>query len=128
MAEKKITKQKTKIPPKQVPGNKKETAPLMKHKEVILLALVVIIAAMIYLPALHHKFTNWDDNDYIMSNLHIKALNAANISYIFTRPVASNYHPITMFSLALNYRVSGIWIACATFFHERLNLLRRWQG
>ncbi len=85
----------------------KQQSFLMKNKEFILLALVILTTFMIYFPALHHQFTNWDDLDYITENQYIKALTPANLEYIFTQPIALNYHPLTMLSLAMNYRVSG---------------------
>jgi tetratricopeptide (TPR) repeat protein len=93
-----------------IPVQKKirEQGFLMKNKELLLLAVVIIITMVIYFPTLHHKFTNWDDNEYIMGNVYIKALTSANLAHIFTKPVAANYHPLTMLSLALNYRFAGI--------------------
>ncbi|HOY32034.1 MAG TPA: glycosyltransferase family 39 protein [Bacteroidales bacterium] len=79
-----------------------------KNMVFLLLAIVVIITIIIYYPALHHKFTNWDDNDYITDNPYIKSLTPENIRFIFTEPMALNYHPLTMLSLALNYRLSGL--------------------
>ena len=86
----------------------KEQSFLMKNKELLLLALVLIITIFIYYPALRNNFTNWDDNDYITDNQYIKAISPANLEHIFTKPVALNYHPLTMLSLALNYRFSGM--------------------
>jgi len=79
----------------------------IKKKEVILLACIIVITVIIYFPALHHKFTNWDDDIYITNNKYIKALTPANIEHLFTKPVALNYHPLTMLSFALNYKISG---------------------
>ncbi|MDP1623660.1 MAG: tetratricopeptide repeat protein [Bacteroidales bacterium] len=73
----------------------------------ILLAIVVLVTFAIYTPVLHHQFTNWDDNDYVTENPYIRSLSPANLEYIFTKPIALNYHPLTILSLALNYRVSG---------------------
>jgi len=80
----------------------------MKNKELILLAVVLVVTLVICFPALHNKFTNWDDQDYITENIYIKSLTHANIGHIFTKSMATNYHPLTMLSLALNYSVSGM--------------------
>ncbi len=79
----------------------------LKNKELFLLTLVLIITFFIYFPARHHQFTNWDDSGYVADNPYIKALTPANIGHIFTKPIASNYHPLTILSLALNYQVAG---------------------
>lgn len=81
---------------------------VLKNKELILLFLVVLVTFLIYFPSVHHSFTNWDDNDYVTENQYIKTLSSANLTYIFTKPIALNYHPLTMLSLALNYQVSGV--------------------
>ena len=65
----------------------KEQSFLMKNKELLLLALVLIITIFIYYPALRNNFTNWDDNDYITDNQYIKAISPANLEHIFTKPV-----------------------------------------
>ncbi|MEI6681693.1 MAG: tetratricopeptide repeat protein [Bacteroidota bacterium] len=78
-----------------------------KNREVILLAVVVLVTLFTYLPILHHRFTNWDDNDYVTENSFIRTLSAANLEHVFTKPVALNYHPLTIISLAVNYRLSG---------------------
>ncbi len=100
--------QKKKIVTKPVPQNLKEQGFFMKYKELLLLGLLLVITMAIYTPALFHKLTNWDDQYYVTENLYIKALTASNLEYIFTKPIAVNYHPLTMLSLALNYRFSGL--------------------
>ncbi|MEI6681692.1 MAG: tetratricopeptide repeat protein [Bacteroidota bacterium] len=100
--------QKKKVVAKPVPQKAVEQGFFMKYKEILLLGLVLVITTAIYAPALFHKLTNWDDQYYVTDNLYIKALTAANLEHIFTKPIAVNYHPLTMLSLALNYRVSGL--------------------
>jgi len=100
--------QKTKQASKPVPATMKKQGFLMRNKELLLLVLVIIVTIAIYYPAVHHQFTNWDDLDYITENPYIKALTPANIHHIFTSPIALNYHPLTMLSLAFNYAISGM--------------------
>jgi tetratricopeptide (TPR) repeat protein len=57
---------------------------------------------------LQNHFTSWDDPAYITKNAFICKLNAENVKYIFTKPIAINYHPLTLLSLALNYACSGL--------------------
>ncbi len=94
--------------PQRVAAKGKTPGFLGKYREMILLAVVIVVTVIIYFPALQHKFTNWDDIDYVTDNLVIKALTPANLNYMFTKPLATNYHPLTMLSLALNYRFSGL--------------------
>lgn len=67
------------------------------------LALLVVITWMLYKPAINHEFTNWDDPAYVLENQHVKHLSTENAVYIFSNPSASNYHPLTMLSLAIDY-------------------------
>jgi tetratricopeptide (TPR) repeat protein len=107
-AQKHNNNQKKSIPSKPLSTSKEELGFMAKNKEILLLAMVVIITFIVYSPALHNSFNNWDDNDYITDNPYIKALTSANIEHIFTKPIALNYHPLTMLSLALNFKLSGL--------------------
>ncbi|MEI6681670.1 MAG: tetratricopeptide repeat protein [Bacteroidota bacterium] len=100
-------------------GKPEEDIFFRKHLHLILLACVVIITFIIYTPALHNQFTNWDDGVYITTNPYITSLSASNLAYIFSHPVANNYHPLTILSLALNYKISGL----SPFSYYLVNLL-----
>ena len=52
---------------------------LQRNRELFLLGVVIVVTLFIYLPALNHRFTNWDDNDYITDNPYIKTLSPANL-------------------------------------------------
>ncbi len=53
-------------------------------------------------------FTNWDDILYVTSNKLLHSLSPEGLKAIFTTPVVSNYHPVTILSLALNYQLFGL--------------------
>lgn len=65
------------------------------------------ITLLLYLPAISNGFVNWDDGDYSYNQPLIKHLDAQNLRRIWTEPIAANYHPLTMMSLAFNYALSG---------------------
>ena len=48
---------------------------------------------------------NWDDEYYVVKNA---LLRGPDWSGIFSKPVVSNYHPITVATLAFNYSISGL--------------------
>ncbi|PLX13523.1 MAG: hypothetical protein C0594_01125, partial [Marinilabiliales bacterium] len=77
----------------------------------ILLSVVVIfITYYCYKDVSKLKFTNWDDPAYVTeSEIIDNGLTAENIKYIFTNPIVSNYHPLTIISLIFDYNrsVSG---------------------
>ncbi|HET9432247.1 MAG TPA: hypothetical protein VFO37_00760, partial [Chitinophagaceae bacterium] len=65
---------------------------------------VLILTGVSFLPMLANGFTNWDDDIYITSN---RLLRDPDWNAIFTGPSASNYHPLTIITLAFNYAISG---------------------
>src|SRR5688572_16593244 len=68
--------------------------------------LILIITFIIYIPALSAGFVNWDDPDYVGGNSYL-IRDLSRLSELLTTPVQGNYHPLTMFSLALNFAISG---------------------
>lgn len=68
------------------------------------LAAILALTFAVYWPSLDNGFTNWDDNYYVTEN---RLLPHPNFHDIVTTPLAGNYHPLTIASLALNYRLSG---------------------
>ena len=70
-------------------------------------ALAAAFTLLLYLPALSNGFVNWDDGDYSYNQPLIRHLDAENLRRIWTEPIAANYHPLTMMSLAINYAVAG---------------------
>lgn len=71
---------------------------------------IVLISFFCYAPALKNKFTNWDDPIYVTENNLIKNLSIDSIKKIFhpQTHVVSNYHPLTILSLAVNYHFSKL--------------------
>jgi hypothetical protein len=65
---------------------------------------VAVITALCLFPLLGNGFTNWDDHYYVVNN---SLLRGPDWIGILTRPVVSNYHPLTVLSLAANYAISG---------------------
>ena len=73
-----------------------------------LLALVFAILAItfvVYLPCLDNDFADWDDNFYVTENPNLAA---PDFLSDLTTPAVGNWHPLTMWSLALNYRFGGL--------------------
>src|ERR1051326_4452214 len=83
--------------------SEKNIAPAKKINFAFLL-LAVIATLIIYYPSLQNGLTNWDDQEYITGNPHIKGPVGENLSYHFKNFHMGNYHPLTMISLNMNYR------------------------
>ena len=104
------------VPPKT--SKKKATGAKAKSKEVphtglvatilanpkLTIGVIVGVTLLAFLPVLGADFVNWDDGDYSYENKFITNLFNPEI---FTRTVQGNYHPLTMFSMAINYAISG---------------------
>lgn len=68
---------------------------------------ILILTTLLFVPSLHNGFVNWDDQLYVNKNFLISDL-FGNFYSILTEPVAANYHPLTVFSLALDYSIAGL--------------------
>jgi protein O-mannosyl-transferase len=64
-------------------------------------ALLAVLATTfaIYTTSFDHEFTAWDDPDYVTENVLVLNRDYGGLSKAI---VSSNYHPLTMFSLAWN--------------------------
>jgi len=80
------------------------------------LGAILVLTFVVYIPCLDNGFTNWDDNHYVTTN---PLLAHPSGQAVLTTPVQGNYHPLTIWSLALNYRISGLHPAS----YHWLNLL-----
>jgi len=82
-------------------------APVRKRRgrSLLVLAGILAVTAIVYVPSLGNGFTNWDDPYYVTQNplvIH------PGFREVLTTEVAGNYHPLTIWSLALNYSISGL--------------------
>ena len=72
------------------------------------LALLGLTAA-VYAPVRHHAFLNYDDNDYVTENAHVKAgLSRDSIVWAWTEPHSATWHPLTTLSHLLDCQLFGL--------------------
>jgi tetratricopeptide (TPR) repeat protein len=69
---------------------------------------VLAVAFILFFPALQNGFTNWDDVLYVTQNALLEDLSIEGWKKIFSTPIVSNYHPLTILSLALNYQFAEL--------------------
>ena len=68
--------------------------------------LVVVATVALYFPVNHHPFVNYDDDEYVTDNVHVKAgLTGETVAWAFTTYDAANWHPLTWLSHALDYQL-----------------------
>jgi len=69
------------------------------------IALLSFCTLGIWWSTLQLGYVNWDDVSYLTENQDIKNL---NMKALLTQFYAGNYHPLTMLSLALDYKFFGL--------------------
>jgi hypothetical protein len=81
-----------------------------RYRQAAGLSLVLLIATVaLYLPVIHHPFTNIDDQGYVYENLHVQdGLTWSTFTWAMRTFDDSNWHPLTWFSHALDCQLFGI--------------------
>ena len=92
---------------KQRSGNTKKSRQPPKRWRPLIWGILAL-TAIVYIPVFSNGFTNWDDILYVTENGMIRSLSWDNIKAIFTTPLVSNYHPLTVLSFMFNYQVFGL--------------------
>ncbi len=87
----------------------------------VLLGLLAL-ATLAYIPAFQAGFVNWDDRLYVLENPTITNFSWENIQAMFSQFFVGNYHPLTIFSLAINYQISGLDASSYHLFNVLLHL------
>ena len=88
----------------------KQMASVHRKSDGYLMFLIPVLAVtfILFLPALQNGFTNWDDVLYVTNNALLKDISMEGLKNIFSTPLVSNYHPLTVLSLAVNYQVAEL--------------------
>jgi len=74
----------------------------------IALALALLTLA-VYAPARGHGFVDYDDDEYVFANPHVRGgLDAESIAWAFTSTELSNWHPLTWLSHMLDCQLFGL--------------------
>jgi len=70
---------------------------------------LVLITGILYGPVRNFPFINFDDDVYVSKNVHVRpGLNAGTVSWSLTATAASNWHPLTWLSHALDCQIFGL--------------------
>jgi Tfp pilus assembly protein PilF len=64
--------------------------------------------ALLYAPALHFDFVNYDDPIYVIDNLHIRSLSRQSLGWCFQAGYGSLWHPLTWMSHMLDFELYGL--------------------
>jgi hypothetical protein len=83
----------------------------------VLLTLATIV---LYWPCTDFRFINFDDDLYVTANLKAQAgLGWTTVKWAFANPVASNWHPLTVLTHALDCQLFGL----RPWGHHLINVL-----
>ena len=71
--------------------------------------LLIFVTLVLYAPVTQHAFTNFDDDQYVTDNFHVKAgLTWPGVMWAFQSGYADNWHPLTWISHMLDCQVYGL--------------------
>ena len=84
--------------------------PLSPRARVLLLGTGIVIATVaLYYPVSSHPFLNYDDDIYVLRNAQVQAgVSWETVKWAFTSLYASNWHPLTWLSHALDYQMFNL--------------------
>jgi hypothetical protein len=66
---------------------------------ILLLSILVLVT---YWKSFENEFVDWDDFGYVVNNELVRQPDNSLVKDLFSTPVVSNYHPLTVLSLRLN--------------------------
>jgi hypothetical protein len=69
---------------------------------------VSLITFAVFLACLSNEFLSWDDGTYVFNNPNIRSFNLTFLRWAFSAFYASNWHPLTWISHALDYAAWGL--------------------
>lgn len=72
----------------------------------LFLALIVLVFPFVYYQLFSAGFIAWDDPEYVINN---KDVHQFAVKQFFTQFYIGNYHPLTMLSYALDWKIFGKW-------------------
>src|SRR5208283_1218323 len=80
---------------------------MQSRRQVILPVLLLVLATLaVYFPVRHFPFINYDDDLYVTENVHVQSgLEWDTVQWAFTTYAASNWHPLTWLSHALDVQI-----------------------
>jgi protein O-mannosyl-transferase len=81
---------------------------LEKYREIVVSLLLAAIVLAVYRPIAGYDFIALDDNLYILKNLHVQGgITGENLLWAMKTFDTTNWHPLTWFSLMMDYELFG---------------------
>lgn len=88
--------------------NKRSTTESDSRNKLLLLGIIVGACLVVYGASVGFAFTNWDDPVHVLENPDIKSLSAESVARMFSPNERYMYHPLTVLSYTVNYKISAL--------------------
>jgi tetratricopeptide (TPR) repeat protein len=81
----------------------------IQHRLFFWIGLIIVASFLVFSPGLKNELVSWDDYNYIRDNIWIRSLSWDNILHLFHYKtfIMGNYHPLTILSYAIEYKMAG---------------------
>jgi tetratricopeptide (TPR) repeat protein len=80
-----------------------------RNKLILWIVIILTLVFIVYIPIFQNGFLKtWDDNRYVIENKYIQDLNPESALKMFTIYYDGHYHPLTLLSLAMDYKTGGL--------------------
>ncbi len=80
---------------------------MLEQQKLFVAIGLALLTFVVFSPSLQNTFTNWDDDRYVVNNPDIRGFGGEQLENIFSQAYVSNYQPVAVLSLSLNYAISG---------------------
>ena len=80
-----------------------------RQQAILICVCLAVLIAAVYWPVVHAGFLNYDDDQYVTANPHVRAgLTVPGVAWAFTSGYAANWFPLTWLSLAFDCQWFGM--------------------
>ncbi len=79
----------------------------LSNKALWVLAGILLITIIVYIPSLTNGFTNWDDLEQVVNNEDIQSLSFSGTGKVFSSFYVGMYQPLTAQLYAFIYTIFG---------------------
>jgi len=81
----------------------------LKQPAIVGCLVLAVLTLALYSPVRKHSFINFDDQSYVVKNVHVRAgLTWSTFTWSLTSIEESNWHPLTWLSHALDWELYGL--------------------
>jgi protein O-mannosyl-transferase len=80
-----------------------------RNKLILWIVIILTLVFIAYIPIFQNGFLKtWDDNRYVLENKYIQEFNPGSLIKMFTIFYDGHYHPLTLLSLAIDFKIGKL--------------------